>query len=277
MAKGEWRERGAIRGSVTASVQDMGNWIRVDAPVLSGVEWIDQDYGSEKILCRFPDIRDKALHPPTPVYSNRLMCFSQRMVRRFGGRLAFAMLTLVGGLYAQSRPLVEIGRVDFETVRNEWLKVEVSLEANRNERPDARDRRYVDRVLVRCILSYEREKRGGFDFYTAQAEIVSLEQSDDKAVRFYLPGVLVERDRLRSDPFAYLIELEIAGEPQPLQENGVSANLRGNPAAVRSLRSRARTEGADNEGVLRPAYLAPASIQEKTAEPAYIRRTVNGR
>ncbi len=186
-------------------------------------------------------------------------------------------MTALAGVHvltAQTRPQVEIRRVDFDTVRDDWLQVAIVLRANRNERPDARDSRYVERIRIRCMLSYEREPAGRFDFYTSEAEVVALEQNQDKAVSFYLPGIVVERDRLPDHPFAYLVELEIAGEPQALQANGVSSNIRNNPVAVRSMKSRAESEGVENEGILRPDYLTPESVKNGSDPPAYIRRTV---
>lgn len=171
--------------------------------------------------------------------------------------------------YTQGAAPVEIRRVNFGTARDSWLQVEIELRGSRNQRPGARNERFVDRVKVYCTLSYQFDDR--FDFYTSELELVGLEQNKSAVVSFFLPGILVERDRIRREPFAYLVELEVAGQPLPIQEAGVSANIRNNAAAINSLKSRAELEGEQNLGILIPAYAAPLPLRDAQDMQAYIR------
>lgn len=170
---------------------------------------------------------------------------------------------------------MEVRRVQFESEREDWIRVRIELRGNRNPDPTARNDRFVDRIRVSCILAYQFDT--GFDFYRSQAELVGIEQNQTAEVSFLLPGVIVERDRIRQDPFAYLIELEVKGEALPLQEAGVSPSIRSNPTAAQSLKSRAATEAERNDGILVPVYLAPPIFQDGNDTTAYIRREPESR
>lgn len=158
------------------------------------------------------------------------------------------------GACGQSGALVEVRRLEFEGGGSTRpLVTTVELRAGRNELPGARDARFVDRVKVRLILSIQRPDNQ-FDFYRAEVELVSMRANETVRIPFSLPGIVVERDRIRGEPFAWLVELEVGGMPLAAQPGWVSANIANNPAAVQSLKTRAENEGKVNDGILVPGY-----------------------
>lgn len=197
------------------------------------------------------------------------MCCSLRLI--YPGVVFLACLLAAPGVVSgQGEAPVEVRRVQFQSERDDWLRVSIALRGNRNLAPDARNDRFTDRVKVRCVLAYERED--GFDFYRSELELVAIEQNATEEVSFLLPGILVKRDRLRGEPFAWLVELEVRGRPLPLQEEGISPSIRGNPTAAQSLKNRAELEAGVNDGILIPAYLGPPALLSGNDTTAYIRR-----
>lgn len=157
---------------------------------------------------------------------------------------------------AQQTPLIEVEQVRFQVLRDQWLRCEVRLRSLGN--PREANPRFVSNITVDPILSFQR-RDGEFLFFRARAQVVAIEQNQRAVVAFYLPGIIVRRDDLR-EPFAYLLDVVAAGEPQPYGRDWVSANIRENPQAILSLRNRALESANTTDGILRPAYLAPSEI-----------------
>ena len=237
----------------------------------------DSYYSCANILYHLFDKALKALRWEFQGFSMQLMCCSLYLnVRTAAFLLLLSLLSFPTFLSAQrGEAPVEIRRVQFESEREDWLRVRIELRGNRNPSPTARNDRFVDRVKVTCTLAYQFET--GFDFYQAEAELIGMEQNQSTDVSFLLPGFIVERDRIRQEPFAYLIELEVGGETLPLQPEGVSPSIRSNPTAAQSLKTRAAAEAEPNDGILVPVYLAPLMFQEGNDAAGYIRRQPAGR
>jgi hypothetical protein len=179
------------------------------------------------------------------------------------------------GYYSQANP-VEVQNVTFRGIANDWVQVEVQLLVGENTSEGARDRNYIQNVGVELLLAYQRD--GGdanFDYYASEVEIVAMERGDRPNVYFFLAGPIVKRDRLpRGEPFAYLVNLTVNGADIPMGTRAVSSRIRGNEAAINSLRQNARSESGLNEGILMPSFFAPlGDIRAQVrGEPIYLRR-----
>lgn len=176
--------------------------------------------------------------------------------------------------------LIDIDNVKFNGLRDDWVQMEIELSCGGNPLPEARSSRFVDDIKVTAYLAYEIDASAReFDFYSAEVEIVAMEQGDNANVYFFMPGVVVKRDNLPDDPYFYIVEVAIGGRTLPLDDDGVGSRFRGNEAAINSLREKAISEGAKNRFILMPPYLAPvgglgARMQDL---PVFVRREAEAR
>ena len=97
-----------------------------------------------------------------------------------------------------------------------------------------------------------------FDFYKAEVEVISIEQGKQQSVHFFLPGVVVDRDRLPETPTYYFVALEVDGEVLPLSNQSYSSNL--NDDTLRSMKQKSDTESKPNDFILMPHYHVPRQI-----------------
>jgi len=184
-----------------------------------------------------------------------------------------AILLAPAAFVAQAAP-VEVQNVNFRGIGNDWVQVEVQLLVGENTAEGARDRNFIQNVGVEVLLAYQRGENE-FDYYTSEVEILVMERGDRPNVYFFLAGPIVKRDRLpRSEPFAFMVNLTHNGADIPMGSRAVSSRIRGNEAAINSLRQNARAEAGTNEGILMPSFFAPlGDIRAQVrGEPIYIRR-----
>lgn len=184
----------------------------------------------------------------------------------------FIFLATSMSIFAQAEA-IKVDRVNFKSLRENWVQMEVELSCQGNPAPDARNKRFVEDIKVKVYLGYK--VGDGFDFYFSEVEIIIMEQGDDNSVYFYLPGQIVERDKLSStDPDYYFVELTIGGVEQPSQRAARSSSIK-TEAILASMKSKADSEGADNEHILMPVYYTPAQyLGNIDALPVFLRRDV---
>lgn len=166
-------------------------------------------------------------------------------------------------------------RVNFNSLRDDWIQMEIELSCNGNSDPEARDERFVEKIGVKAYLAYERDASPReFDYYTSEVEIIIMEKGDDNNVYFYLPGLIVERDRLKKEPKFYYVEVSVDGEAQNPQKSAMSSSF-ANLEILNSFVSRADAEGSVNEHLLMPIYLVSGIDLGRVSDlPAFLRRDV---
>jgi len=194
--------------------------------------------------------------------------------------LVLLTLSLANSLWAQSAPTIDVSNVRFDRIGNDWIMATVEITPDRNPSPQARDEDFLDDVLLTLNLCYEVDNmangESGYDFYQSTVRMVSIEQSKRYAIYFFLPGVIQDRDDLDSDPFAWLIEMEVAGQKVPMAEDQADGEIQKTPEGYENFLSQARSSAAANDGILVPSYLAPwyvlNSARLRTTEiPAFYR------
>lgn len=189
--------------------------------------------------------------------------------------LSILHLLLFLNLSAMAQNAIEVDRVDFNSLRDDWIQMAVELNCRGNPSPEARNSRYVEDIQVRVYLAWERDaSERQYDYYTSEVEIVIMEQGDDNNVYFYLPGLIVERDRLRQDPDFFYVEISVGGEEQEPQKKAMSSNIP-NIDILESFISNAGAESLENEHILMPIYLVSGIDLGRVSDlPIFLRRDV---
>ena len=188
--------------------------------------------------------------------------------------LLFTLFT--GVLSAKAQEAIKVDRVDFNSLRDDKLQVEIELSCDENLNPDARKKDFVENIRVKAYLAFERDaQERSFDYYTSEVEIIVMEKGDDKNVYFYLPGLIVERDQLKTDPDFYYIQVTVDEQLQKPQNAAMSSNIP-NLDILNSFVSKADAEGGANEHLLTPIYLmtGDSELGRVSDLPAFLRRDV---
>ena len=189
------------------------------------------------------------------------------------------ILALLVGAFApgiiSAQEAIKVDRVDFNSLRDDWIQMEIELSCHGNPNPDARDDDYVEKIEIKAYLAYERDAgERAYDYYTSEIEIIIMEQGDDNNVYFYLPGLIAERDQLQTDPDFYYVEVSVDGELQKPQTAAMSSNIP-NLEILNSFISKADSEGDVNEHLLMPIYLVNGIDLGRVSDlPAFLRRDV---
>ena len=170
---------------------------------------------------------------------------------------------------------IRVDRVDFNSLRDDWIQMEIELSCEGNSAEEARDKDYVEKIKVKAYLGYTRDASArSFDYYTSEIEILIMEKGDDNNVYFYLPGLIVERDQLKTDPDYYYVEVSVNGNAQKPQTAAMSSSI-SDLSMLNNFLSKAKSEGTDNEHVLMPYYLVSGIDLGRVSQlPAVLRREV---
>jgi len=188
--------------------------------------------------------------------------------------------------------------------QNPWIRAQVELRANFNPEakvaPDAdasakkpANKQWVDKIKVTLTQIFKpvgATAAADFAYYRSSATVLTMEVNTDRSVYFYLPGDVVKRDRLKSQPDYYFVQVEVggqelplfteAGRPVPDMQNAVHKMFLDKKAfdEARSLADRAVNA---NSGLLRPQYLVPYSIFDNLPQgspsPEFIREDGSNR
>ena len=151
----------------------------------------------------------------------------------------------------------QVDSIKFKNLDNDWVEMEVKIKANRNTAPEAKNERFVDNIKVLGYFAYERDRKARtFDFYKAEVEVISIEQGKTENVYFYMPGVVVKRDRLPKTPPYYCVALEINGQVLPIDSRAYSKSTL-NDDTIRSMKTKADAESETNDFILMASYNAP--------------------
>ena len=188
-------------------------------------------------------------------------------------RSLFILPLLVVASLVSAQESLTVDRVDFNTTRDDWTQMEIKLTCLGNPSPEARDNNYLEGVKLKVYLAYERDAAAAqYDYYMSEVEIVIMERGDSYNVYFYLPGLIVERDKLRAEPEFYYVEVTIGETTLTPLKNSMSSSIK-NLQILESMKSKANAEGEANAGLLMPIYYAPAEVRGRTDDlPLLLRR-----
>lgn len=150
-----------------------------------------------------------------------------------------------------------------------WIEAAVELAVTPSTTGGAYAR-WADSVRVGLSIGIQK-RDGGFEFFRATAEAVSLEAG--RAVyRFYLPPEIARREQLNStEPYAWLVDVAVKGTPLEPAATHVSALL-ATPEALRSFKDRVARSATLNDGVLVPQFESPFANAFAGDTPTFVRR-----
>jgi hypothetical protein len=149
---------------------------------------------------------------------------------------------------------------------NPWNRMQVEVTASYNPDAKALNKSWVDKVKVTVNQVYKTKsaKPDDWNYYRSSATILTMEVNQPRTISFYLPGDIVKRDNLRKEPDFYYVQVEVAGNEEPLFD------VKGNVIAEQSRAIHhelvqkkffdAAKDAADrcsgnNAGILRPQFL----------------------
>ena len=205
----------------------------------------------------------KTLLPAILLFSLCALLFSQPAQPAAPG----AQLNQIpAGTISLSRDLV------FDQIRSRgagggtWMMAAMELVPNANPIPQARNKEFLEDVELTLSLAYDRgagaDGKPQFDFYSSRVRIAIIKARERLPLHFFIPGYIVERDRLPREPKYWAVEISIGGIPQEASANTVSREYK-TPQMLKFLPSflgKVAQEGRPNEGLLMPEYLAPRGI-----------------
>ena len=167
---------------------------------------------------------------------------------------------LIANITFAQDPAAQVNSIKFKNLSDDWVEMEVKIKANRNLSPDAKNERFVDNIKVLGYFAYVRDRKARtFDFYKAEVEIISIEQGKTEHVYFYMPGIVVKRDRLPKTPPYFFVALEINGKVLPIDNRAYSKSTL-DDNTIRSMKTKADAESEPNDYILKPHYNAPLNL-----------------
>ena len=168
--------------------------------------------------------------------------------------------------------IVSIKKVDFKTLKNGWLLVEVITETNRNTLPEAFSEEYIEDIEVRLYLGFRNSKiPGGIDYYYSEVAISILERGDESKVKFFIPGKIMKMNRY-TKPNYYFAEVLVGNKPQAIRGRPFSRNFKSRASLDKFVR-KTKSLSSKNFGQLMPSFITPLSITGSYdfSDPTYIR------
>ena len=205
------------------------------------------------------------------------------------------------GAPASKNP-VSVRSVHFDPVKiggqkNEWIRMQVELQANFN--PEAKvaaeekagkkaaNNKWVDKVKVTVTQIFKpltAKDATEFSYYRASATVLTLEVGSPRSVYFYLPGDIVKRDRLKMQPDFFYVQLDVGGTEVPLFSEAGRLSPDMLAAVHKQISTKKEFDGARdladrgvtaNAGMLRPQFMVPYAIfdtlPQGSPSPEFIR------
>lgn len=193
-----------------------------------------------------------------------------------------ATLTLGCVVVSTALGEVEHDRVDVSAVHfriiappngapDSWYEMEIELSVQpAPQRPGQVTPRIRVEAMVACDVPGLRGERR-WEFYRAAAEVVGL-AAGRTAVRFYLPPIIVKRDRLGDAPQYWEVRLSGKGLAEKTGDR-VSTALK-DEQVRRAFHDQLAATAAANDGILQPQYLTPFATAYPRSTPDFVRREV---
>jgi len=220
--------------------------------------------------------------------------------------LSFGQAAPAAGAPA-SKSIVFVRSVNFLQTKlggqvNPWNRMQVEIQANSSlaapagkaeakAEGDAKvaNKKWVDKVKVTVTQIYKNAspKPEDWNYYRSSATVLTIEVNQPRSVLFYLPGDIVKRDNLKKEPDYYYVQLEVAGNEEPVFDARGLVLPDQKMALHKDLQTKAKFDPAKDAadrgvvatpGILRPQYLVLyADTPVVPPSPEFIREDVQTR
>ncbi len=192
--------------------------------------------------------------------------------------------------FAKEDPVV-VSKVEFKQVQKEqillssgmWTRIVVELTGMENPDKEASNDKFIRDVDVTLTLVYRDEKAKNkkspesLIVFKNKARLFAIKVKEKTPVVFYIPFEATEVYRIKKEPFAYSVELSVAGAPVELTKKNIKSMLSKNllkgsdPKKIyESYQKFVSSASAANENVLMNLSQAPFNVQryEYTINPS---------
>ena len=167
--------------------------------------------------------------------------------------------------------VVSVEKVKFKSLQDDWLMCEVHIKTGFNTTPGATSKRFVENVGVRLYLGFENKNSdNSIDYYYSEVTALILERGDENAVRFYIPGKVMEMKRYSKPEYYYaeVVVNQISLEPR---SRAFSSQFNSYDN-LKNFVKKAKSGSFKNLGRLMPSYLSPLNVVgSDPGAPAYLR------
>lgn len=168
--------------------------------------------------------------------------------------------------------VVTVSKVKFTSLQQDWLMSEVEIKTGINDLPGSTNKRFIENVGIRLYLGFKSSSQHQkIDYYYSEVTALVLKRGDKNAIRFFMPGNVMEMKRY-GKPDYYYAEIVINGRPTEPERRAFSPKLR-SEGSLMNFVEMAKLGSAINKGFLMPSYLAPMEIVGINEDaPAYLRK-----
>ena len=180
------------------------------------------------------------------------------------GQQAAAPLDKIPAETIDLRREISFGQIRSRGSGGTWMSVSMEIMPNYNPDPNAKNREFLENVEFIVHLAFNgkpgEDGQAKFDFYRATSKIAILKAREALVLNFFLPGHIVERDKLPREPAYWAVEILVNDVAQEHSRNLASRAFRSNPDSLKNFISKSASESRQNDGLLMPQYLAPLAI-----------------
>ncbi len=146
-----------------------------------------------------------------------------------------------------------------------WMDASMEFVPSQNPIPEARDPNFFENVEILLHLAFKGPPAPAgqppqFDFYSSKVKIAILKAREPMVLHFFIPGYIVERDRLPREPEYWAIEILVDGIAQEPSAKIVSRFYKEQLKFLPTFLTKATQESRKNDGLLMPQFLAPFGI-----------------
>lgn len=146
----------------------------------------------------------------------------------------------------------------------DWMSVTLELLPNLNPDPTAKSREFLENVEIILHMAFEAppgpDGAPKFEFYQSRCTISIMKARQPVIMAFFMPGHIVERDKLPREPKFWAVEFNVNNVPQEPSKSTVSRYYKSNLEQLPSFLQKSATDSRANDGLLMPQYIAPADI-----------------
>jgi hypothetical protein len=159
---------------------------------------------------------------------------------------------------------IAFGQIRTRGAGGDWMSVTMELLPNLNPDPNAKSREFLENVEIILHMAFKAETGENgepkFEFYQSRSTIVIMKARQPVITAFFLPGHIVERDKLPREPDYWAVEINVNNVPQEPSKSLVHRYYKSNLEQLPNFLQKSATDSRANDGLLMPQYLAPAEI-----------------